>query len=69
VTLPPHVTGHAIRRITADLSESRSYLVGVECLCGVGMPGNRTSDYTGVLDVAIQAFFTHLAANALPNLE
>jgi hypothetical protein len=57
-------TGHAVRRITADLSESRSYLVAVDCMCGQSLLDNRSSDLSGVLNVAIQAFFSHLAAVA-----
>lgn len=69
MTLPPRVDGHAICRITADLSESRSYLVGIDCMCGAALPDNRSSDYTGVLDVAIHAYLAHLAALALPGIE
>jgi hypothetical protein len=53
---------HAISHLSANLSEQRSYLVTVTCLCGVALSDNRTSTFSGVLDVAIQVFFTHVAA-------
>lgn len=56
------VAGHAIQRVTAELGELRSYRVLVECVCGAGFPDVPSADFSGVFEVAIQVFFTHLAA-------
>lgn len=64
------VAGHAIQRVTADLtSVSRAYQVAVVCACGREFPGVTVVDFSGIQDVAIQVFFTHLAAIALPAVE
>jgi hypothetical protein len=64
VTLIPlqELPKHAISRVTVDLAETRSYLVFVGCLCGASFPDVPAADFSGVLDVALQVFFTHLAA-------
>jgi hypothetical protein len=56
------VADHAIQRVTADRSEHRSFRVLVECVCGAGFPDVPSADFSGVLNVALQVFFTHLAA-------
>jgi|1185.fasta_scaffold195837_1 hypothetical protein len=64
------VAGHAIRRVTADLTmDSRAYLVAIVCECGREYPAVTVADFSGVLDVAMQVFLAHLAVLALPSTE
>jgi hypothetical protein len=59
------VAGHAIQTLTAENQPaSRSYLVSFRCACGGQFPGVITADFSGVLDVGIQMFFSHLAGLA-----
>ena len=61
----PEVAGHAIQRLTADLAPvAKAYLVSFRCACGREFPSVTTTDLSGVLDVGIQMFFSHLHAIA-----
>lgn len=55
------VADHAIQRVTADLTEFRSFVVLVGCVCGATFPDVPVASFTGVCETAIQVFFTHLA--------
>lgn len=55
--------GHGIKRFTADQTEARSYVVGIECACGTTYDGIPAAAFSGVMDVAMQAFLSHLAAS------
>lgn len=61
----PEVAGHAIQTLTVDLApQTRTYFVSLRCACGRDYPSVTACDLSGVLDVGIQMFFTHLASMA-----
>ncbi len=56
---------HAIQTLTVDRVDTDLepfFSVSVICICGEVYPGAAVSELTGVLDVALQMFFAHLAA-------
>lgn len=54
---------HAIRTLHAERApDSRSFLLSVKCLCGSEYIGIPVAELTGVLDVGLQLFFSHLGA-------
>ncbi len=56
---------HAIRTLTADRVDvdlEPFFSVSVTCVCGEVYPGVPVAELTGVLDVAMQMFFAHVAA-------
>jgi hypothetical protein len=59
------VADHAIQRVTADLTEHRSYLVLASCTCGATFPDIPVGTFGGIADTAFQAFIAHLANVAL----
>jgi hypothetical protein len=66
VTGIPNLPDHAIQSLTIERVSAEKdtfWTVALLCVCGELYPGAVVAELTGVLDVGLQMFFTHLAAS------
>ena len=55
--------GHAVKTLHAERdTASRAFHLSVKCVCGTEYIGIPVAELTGVLDVGLQLFFSHLGA-------